>query len=140
MQSDVARGRPAPAHLTQRASFAVIAKADIEKLRAWGRRRGWNSLRLLSSHDSRFNEDFNVELDGAQLPAVSVFARDSAGSVRHFYTTEGSLEFRHHRAMDLFTPVWNLLDLLPDGRGARRLKCPALRRHSLLSGEPKSPR
>ncbi len=104
-------------HLTQRASFAVIAKADIEKLRAWGRLRGWNSLRLLSSHDSRFNEDFNVELDGAQVPAVSVFARDSAGSVRHFYTTEGSLEFRHHRAMDLFTPVWNLLDLLPDGRG-----------------------
>ncbi len=34
-----------------------------------------------------------------------------------FYTTEGSLVERHHRAMDLFTPVWNLFDLLPSGRG-----------------------
>jgi predicted dithiol-disulfide oxidoreductase (DUF899 family) len=35
----------------------------------------------------------------------------------HCYTTVGSLVERHHRAMDLFTPVWNLLDLLPEGRG-----------------------
>jgi hypothetical protein len=33
------------------------------------------------------------------------------------YITEGSLAEGHHRAMDLFTPVWNLFDLLPSGRG-----------------------
>ncbi len=33
------------------------------------------------------------------------------------YTSEGSLQERHQRAMELLIPVWNLLDLLPDGRG-----------------------
>ncbi len=33
------------------------------------------------------------------------------------YTTEDSLVERHHWAMDLFTPVRNLFDLLPSGHG-----------------------
>ena len=105
-------------HVEQRASFVVIAKTQLDRLRAWGRDRGWDRLRLLSSYDNSFNADFGVELaPDRQLPALSVFQAVGAGSIVHCYTTEGSLVERHHRAMDLFTPVWNLLDLLPDGRG-----------------------
>ena len=105
-------------HVEQRASFVVIAKTRLDKLRAWGRDRGWDRLRLLSSYDNSFNADFGVELaPDRQLPALSTFCCGSDGSIVHCYTTEGSLVERHHRAMDLFTPVWNLLDLLPEGRG-----------------------
>ena len=47
----------------------------------------------------------------ANLPVVS-----AAYGAESKETSEGSLVERHHRAMDLFTPVWNLLDLLPRGR------------------------
>ncbi len=104
-------------HLVDKVNCVVVARAPIAKLRNWGRARGWRRLRLLSSQDSTFNEDFGVELaSDRQLPAISVFTRENS-EIRHFYTTEGSLVERHHRAMDLFTPVWNLFDLLPSGRG-----------------------
>lgn len=105
-------------HLEDRVALAVVARAPLAKLRDWGRRRGWRRVRLLSSEGSDFNRDLGVEISPErQLPGYSVFTRDADGTVRHFYTTEGSLVERHHRAMDLFTPVWSLLDLLPSGRG-----------------------
>jgi predicted dithiol-disulfide oxidoreductase (DUF899 family) len=54
--------------------------------------------------------------DADQHPAVSVFKRLPNGEIHHFYTTEGSLGGGHHRGIDLFSPVWNLFDLLPEGR------------------------
>lgn len=105
-------------HLNDRVNFVVVARAPIGKLRDWGRRRGWRRVRLLSSFDNSFNADFGVELaEDRQLPAISVFTKEESGEIRHFYTSEGSLAERHHRAMDLYTPVWNLFDLLPNGRG-----------------------
>ncbi len=105
-------------HLADRAGFAVVARAPLAKLRDWARARGWHRLRILSSLDSDFNRDLGTEITpDRQLPGLSVFSRDPGGDLYHFYTSEGSLAERHHRAMDLFTPVWNLLDLLPSGRG-----------------------
>ncbi|HVT58490.1 MAG TPA: DUF899 family protein [Thermoanaerobaculia bacterium] len=106
-------------HLRDKVSFALVAKADLAKLRAWARGRGWTNLRLLSSHDNEFNRDYHVEeASGGQRPGVSVFVRRPGGEIRHFYSTEASLGPGHHRGIDLYTPVWNLLDLLPSGRGS----------------------
>ena len=104
-------------HVTQRANLVLVAKIDLETLRGWARERGWDRLRLLSSAENSFNEDFLVEQSGRQLPAVSVFSREGDGTIRHFYTTQASLEFANHRGIDLFSPVWNLFDLIPTGRG-----------------------
>ena len=104
-------------HLDQRTGFVAVAKAELGKFRAYARGRGWDKLRLLSSHDNSFNRDFHVEQEGGQLPGLSVFTREADGRILHRYTTEGSLVFRHHRMMDLYSPVWNLFDLLPEGRG-----------------------
>ncbi|MEV5826881.1 DUF899 family protein [Spirillospora sp. NPDC052242] len=105
-------------HVERRAAFAVVAKAPLPKLRAWGRRRGWNRVRLLSAHDSAFNGDLAVEgPDGAQRPGLSVF--DRAGDrVRHRYTMQASVDAElPERGIDLLSPVWQVLDLVPAGRG-----------------------
>jgi predicted dithiol-disulfide oxidoreductase (DUF899 family) len=105
-------------HIADRVGFAVVARAPIERLRRWGHARGWRRLRLLSSATNSFNPDFGVQItDDRQLPALSVFTRDEGGRIRHSYTSEDSLQERHHRALDLYSPVWNLFDLLPNGRG-----------------------
>lgn len=106
-------------HLGRRAAFAVIAKAPLPKLRRWARRRGWDGLRLLSSHETSFNVDMDVEgPKGGQWPAVSVFVREGDG-VRHSFTQSAGLldSDDRGRGMDLLSPVWNVFDLLPDGRG-----------------------
>jgi predicted dithiol-disulfide oxidoreductase (DUF899 family) len=106
-------------HIGEHAGFAVVAKAELPKLRAWARHRGWARLRLLSSHGTTFNRDFAVEAaDGEQLADVSVFTRDpAAGTIRLSYA--GSPYFGHgeYRGIDLLCPVWHVLDLLPSGRG-----------------------
>ena len=102
--------------IRQNASFVVVAKQEIGKLRAWARERGWRNLRLLSAHDNDFIRDFGMEGDRGQQPGISVFRRQSDGSVRHFYTVDASMRPGHWNGMDLLTPVWSLLDLLPDGR------------------------
>jgi predicted dithiol-disulfide oxidoreductase (DUF899 family) len=104
-------------HITQRSGLAVIAKAPIDKLRAWGRRRGWEGLRLVSAYDSSFNADLGIEGSrGGQWPAVSVFVKDGE-RVRHAYTRSSDFPDGSERGMDLISPVWNVFDLLPSGRG-----------------------
>jgi predicted dithiol-disulfide oxidoreductase (DUF899 family) len=105
-------------HVSDKVNFVLVAKIEIAKLRDWARRRGWDKIRLLSSHDNTFNTDFLVEEDqGRQRPGVSVFSRNGDGKIHHFYSVEASFAPGHHRAIDLFSPVWNLFDLLPEGRG-----------------------
>jgi predicted dithiol-disulfide oxidoreductase (DUF899 family) len=105
------------AHVAQRTAFAVVAKAAPDKLRAWAQHRGWANVRLLSSHGTSFNTDLRAELpNGDQRPMISVFVRDG-DAIRHFYSQPASFADGSERGIDLLTPVWNLLDLLPEGRG-----------------------
>ncbi len=103
-------------HLNDKTNFVIIAKAEIGKLRDWARARGWTKVRLLSSHDNTFNRDFKVEDSESQRPGLSVFVRKHDDEIYHTYTTEAALRPGHHRGIDPFTPVWNLFDLLPEGR------------------------
>jgi len=103
-------------YVSERANFVIVAKADIGKLREWSKARGWNNLRLLSSHDSTFNRDFEAEEpDGGQNPGISVFVRGKDG-IRHHYSKWASLDEHKNRGLDLLSPVWNIFDLLPSGR------------------------
>ena len=105
-------------HIMQRASFVLVAKADINKLRSWARHRGWDRIRLLSSHNNTFNRDFGMEeADGSQNPGLSVFTRTPDGTVYHRYTIGAEFDEHNNRGIDPYSPVWNLFDLLPEGRG-----------------------
>jgi predicted dithiol-disulfide oxidoreductase (DUF899 family) len=104
-------------HIARTAAFAVVAKAPIGKLRRWASHRGWHGLRLVSSHGTSFNADLHVETArGGQWPAVSLFARDG-DRVRHVLTESADFPDGSGRGIDLLSPVWNILDLLPAGRG-----------------------
>jgi len=106
-------------HLARNLDFAIVAAADLPALRAHGRRRGWNNLRLLSAGENTFKYDLGSEdREGNQDSTMSVFTRDAAGTLRHFYSAHPWLAADvRERGIDLLTPVYNMLDLTPQGRG-----------------------
>lgn len=115
-------------HIGQHANFAIVAKGPIDKVRAFARKRGWTNARFLSSLDNSFNTDMHLEHpeympDVEQQPGISVFRKDKDGVVRHIYTAsahfdkpEGAKGFPE-RGTDVINPTWNVLDLIPEGRG-----------------------
>jgi predicted dithiol-disulfide oxidoreductase (DUF899 family) len=106
-------------HLAQNVDLAIVAAADPAALRAHARTRDWDRLRLLSSGANTFKYDLGSEdSEGNQDSTVSVFTRAKDGTLRHFYTAHPSLsEDIKERGLDLLCPVYNVLDLTPQGRG-----------------------
>ena len=106
-------------HLAQNIDVAIVAAADPATLRAHARNRGWNRLRLLSAGESTFKYDLGSEdREGNQDSTISVLTRDADGTLRHFYSVHPRLgEDIQERGIDEYNPVWNFLDLTPEGRG-----------------------
>ncbi|KAF2470992.1 DUF899-domain-containing protein [Lindgomyces ingoldianus] len=112
-------------HLAQRFNLVVIAKAPLPVIREYAMKRGWHDLRFLSSFGNSFNKDMGVEApewmdDMPQGPGMSVFKYeedDGEGKVRFLYQTNPHFDRDVIRGMDLLTPVWNILDITPEGRG-----------------------
>ncbi len=75
-------------HVGQRTNLVVIAKSPLERTLAYARERGWLK---------------------------------NAGKLRHFFGTEllyaREEKGQNARHVDLIWPLWNLLDLTPEGRG-----------------------
>lgn len=105
------------AHIARHVSFAVTAPAPLDQLRDWGRRRGWERLRLVSAAGTALGSDLGfVDDGGGQMPGVSVFTRAGDGpGVRLFWHGQPVL-VEDGRGIDALSPVWNLLDLTPRGR------------------------
>jgi predicted dithiol-disulfide oxidoreductase (DUF899 family) len=106
-------------HLAQSVDFAIAAAADPPALRQHARNRGWRNLRLLSCGNSTFKYDLRSEdADGSQDSTISVFTREPDGSLRHVYSAHPWMAADiKERGIDLLTPVYNVLDLTPQGRG-----------------------
>jgi predicted dithiol-disulfide oxidoreductase (DUF899 family) len=105
-------------HLAQNVDFAIAAAADPPALRQHARNRGWHNLRLLSCGTSTFKYDLlSEDAEGNQDSTISVFTRDRGGTLRHVYSAHPWMaEDVKERGIDLLTPVYNLLDLTPEGR------------------------
>jgi predicted dithiol-disulfide oxidoreductase (DUF899 family) len=108
-------------HLAQKIDFAIVAAAEPKTLRDYARTRGWKNLRLLSAGSNSFKFDLGSEdAEGAQDSAISVFTKDADGTIRHFYTAHPRMAPDiKERGIDFLTPVWNMLDLTPQGRGEK---------------------
>ena len=108
-------------HIAQRVNFGVIAKSPVPRFREFARARGWRSLRILSSAGTNFNRDYHGDLpNGAQNTIMHVFTKRADG-VHHTYSTELNMlpdePGQNGRHVDLMWPLWNVLDLTPEGRG-----------------------
>jgi predicted dithiol-disulfide oxidoreductase (DUF899 family) len=105
-------------HIAQNIDFAVVAAAELPALRAHARHRGWRNLRLLSAGEGTFKYDLcSEDKEGNQDSTMSVFTKDANGTLRHFYSVHpGMGEGIKERGIDLMTPVYNLMDLTPQGR------------------------
>jgi predicted dithiol-disulfide oxidoreductase (DUF899 family) len=108
-------------HVGQRVNLAIVAKSPLPRILTFARNRGWRNLKFLSSSDNLYNRFYHGEdEDGHQSPAMNVFVKRD-GKVRHFWASE--LMFTkgekgmHPRHVDMIWPLWNLLDLTPEGRG-----------------------
>lgn len=111
----------AAAHVSQRANIAVVAKSPLPRILTFARERGWRHVNFLSSAGNNYNRDyFGEDAEGRQQPALNVFVKRN-GRVRHFWGSElmfvKSEKGQHPRHADMIWPLWNLLDLTPEGRG-----------------------
>jgi predicted dithiol-disulfide oxidoreductase (DUF899 family) len=107
-------------HATQQINFAVVAKTSLTRLLTFGEERGWRHLRLLSSAANTYNRDYLGETaDESQVPMLNVFHQDG-DVIRHFWGAEltygPSDPGQDHRSVGTLEPLWNLLDLTPEGR------------------------
>ena len=123
-------------HLNQRAAFHVVAKSPIARLTAFARQRGWQHLSLLSTAGNCYDGDYFGDTsklskamrfqhrvpDGKNWDETifNVFKKRD-GKIHHFWGSEMAfarpVPTQHHRAGDMADPLWNLLDMTPDGRG-----------------------
>jgi predicted dithiol-disulfide oxidoreductase (DUF899 family) len=129
-------------HLAHRdVTFLLSSRAPLTKLLAYRQRMGWD-LPWVSSNGSDFNFDFGVSFTPEQqeggslynfapaehpeeeLPGISAFQIDDAGTVFHTYSA-------YARGIDTVNETYQLLDLVPKGRDEDALPFPAawLRRH-----------
>lgn len=113
-------------HLKEQVSVAVLAKAPADILKADAEMRGWNRLPLYSWYGTSFGSDYFAESpNGSQNPIAHVFRRNGA-DVYHHYLSELLFDSEDRtidgqrvdpRHVDLLYPLWNTLDLTPNGRG-----------------------
>jgi predicted dithiol-disulfide oxidoreductase (DUF899 family) len=107
-------------HASQLLNLAVVAKAPLPRVLTFAEERGWRRLRLLSSAANTYNNDYLAETEeGAQRPMLNVFHRDG-DAIRHFWGSElfyaPADPGQDPRHVGTLEPVWNLLDLTPEGR------------------------
>ncbi|MEA2800589.1 MAG: hypothetical protein QOG78_1693 [Rhodospirillaceae bacterium] len=123
-------------HILQRINLVVVAKSPVSRLQAFARERGWRQLRLLSTAGNNYDRDYfgdSTALGAAMrdqqefkpgeewdMPVLNVFHIEGS-TVRHFWGSEllyvppePGQEYRHN---DLLDPLWNMLDVTPEGRG-----------------------
>lgn len=123
-------------HITQRVNLVVVAKSPLPRILDFAKERGWRRLRLLSTDGNSYDRDYFGDSTGLaagiriqqefkagqewDMPMLNVFRRDGK-AIRHFWGSEvlyvppePGQAYRHNDALD---PLWNMLDLTPEGRG-----------------------
>ena len=125
---------PVVVHLRARdVSFAAISHAPLAEIQPFQRRMGW-AINWVSAHGTDFNSDFQVsfkpeevahtkviynfsrqDVPNSELPGISVFAKDAAGTIYRTYSTYG-------RGVEVVMTTYDLLDLAPKGRHEQGLE------------------
>ena len=107
--------------LTQKVAFAVLGRSPVERQLAFARERGWRNLKFYATVGDDFARDYRgLAPDGSEWPALDVWVKRD-GKVLHFWGSELGGETtdpgQDPRGAPDPTPLWNILDLTPAGRG-----------------------
>jgi predicted dithiol-disulfide oxidoreductase (DUF899 family) len=98
----------------------VVARSPIERLLGVKKERGWQNLQLYSDGAGDYTRTY-VSAEDADIPALNIFTRRD-GVVRHFWSGEMSGGMadpgQDPRGAPDIDPLWTILDLTPEGRGA----------------------
>lgn len=111
------------ADIQQKVALAIVARSPIEKLIKWKKERGWKHLKLYSDVNGNYTRDyFGVLPNGDDIPALNVFTRRD-GTIRHFWSGSDMSGVTADPGQDPRgapdpAPLWNVLDLTPEGRGS----------------------
>jgi predicted dithiol-disulfide oxidoreductase (DUF899 family) len=111
---------PSP-DIQQHVAIAIIARSPVSRQLEFAKERGWRNLNFFQSIGDEFAIDYRgLDENRREDAIVAVWIR-SGDKVRLFWAAEGGLEtadlgFDPHLAPDP-TPLWNILDWTPQGRG-----------------------
>jgi predicted dithiol-disulfide oxidoreductase (DUF899 family) len=108
------------ADIKQRAALKILGRSPVERQLAFARERGWTFLDFLQTAGDDYARDLGVLTpDGQEYPGLVVYHRDGA-RVRLFWAAEMSGEMadpgQDPRGAPDLAPLWNILDLTPEGR------------------------
>jgi predicted dithiol-disulfide oxidoreductase (DUF899 family) len=107
-------------NITQRVAFAVLGRSPVARQLTFARERGWQHLKFFSTTSDDFARDYRaLGPNGEEWPAMDVWVKRE-GRVHHFWAGEmGGTEDpgQDPRGAPDPTPLWNILDLTPAGRG-----------------------
>ena len=128
-----ARARPCPmctnllgpldgnaADIKQRAALKILGRSPVERQLAFAQERGWAHLDFVQTAGDDYAHDLGVLTpQGDEYPALVVYRRQG-GQVRLFWAGEMSGEMadpgQDPRGAPDLAPLWNILDLTPEGR------------------------
>jgi predicted dithiol-disulfide oxidoreductase (DUF899 family) len=105
--------------ITQRVAFAVLGRSPVERQLAFARERGWRNLKFFAVGDEFARDYRGLAPNGDEWPALDVWVKRD-GRVHHFWGAElGGTQDpgQDPRGAPDPTPLWNILDLTPGGRG-----------------------
>ena len=108
--------------ILQRVPVAIIGRSPIERQLAFKRERGWRNLAFYATTNDDFARDYRgLAPDGSEWPVLAVFAKQGR-DVWLFWCDEldGATADpgQDPRGAPDPTPLWNILDLTPAGRGS----------------------
>ena len=109
--------------IMQRAALVIIGRSPVERQLAFAHERGWQHLRFVQCEGDAYPLDFGGWFPdkGWEFPVLAVFRKDG-DRVRLFWKGEMTKEMADpgkdpRGGVDL-APMWNVLDLTPEGRGS----------------------
>jgi predicted dithiol-disulfide oxidoreductase (DUF899 family) len=102
-------------------SIVVVAKSPINRIGEFAKQRNWHKVKLASSQNNSYNIDYYGEDEqGNQWPICNVFVKRD-NEIYHSYATEllhvKTEEGMNARHVDFMWPLYNYLDITPEGRG-----------------------
>ena len=107
--------------IEQNASIIVVAKSPIKRISEFAMQRNWHKAKLASSQYNSYNIDyFGEDEQENQWPICNVFVKRE-NEIYHSYATEllhvKTEEGMNARHVDFMWPLYNYLDITPEGRG-----------------------